>query len=259
MNLDFKIIITNDIETMRKNARTYKNEDAIVYAVGGDGTIQLVLNELIGGKAKLGIMPFGTGNDFYRSLNEYIEESIDTNIMNVNGIYGLNIFSLGIDADICVNAEKLKKLPLPRKYLYHISVIYTFFKYKNQVMGVNGFFEKKTLLAICNGSYYGGGHLIAPRANITTTEAFIVSAENMSKLEMIRFWIEVMRGAHEDNPAIDLFTSDKEIFIETMNTLKGQLDGELIEGNEFKVIPHAGTINIVNNRKLIKELTTKKK
>jgi len=72
MNLDFKIIITNDIETMRKNARTYKNEDAIVYAVGGDGTIQLVLNELIGGKAKLGIMPFGTGNDFYRSLNEYI-------------------------------------------------------------------------------------------------------------------------------------------------------------------------------------------
>lgn len=255
MNLDFKLVLSDNVETLKENARIYKNEDAIVYAVGGDGTIQVILNELMGGKAKLGIIPFGTGNDFYRSLNEYRSEYVNTNVMNVNGRYGLNVFSLGIDAEICANAEKLKKLPIPKDYLYHLSAVYTFFKYRTQVMGINDFFEKKTLLAICNGSYYGGGHNIAPRASIHTPDVFIVSVEDMPKFKMPLFWLDVMRGMHEDNPCVDLFISNNEIHIETMNTINGQLDGEIMIGNEFNIIPAAGTVEIVNNRNLIRELT----
>lgn len=253
-NMDFKIVITEHINTMKEYARNYKNQNAIVYAIGGDGTLNIVLNELVGGKAKLGILPFGTGNDFYRALSEYTSDTLDVNVMNVNGKFGLNAFSLGIDAEICTNVEKLKKLPLPTNYLYYISALYTLFQYRNQVIGINDFFEKKTLLAICNGSYYGGGHKIAPRASITTPDVFVVSVEAMSKLKMPFFWLDVLNGVHEDNPYVDLFVSDKEIHIETMHLLNGQLDGEILKNNEFKVIPHASSIEVVNNRRLIREL-----
>lgn len=252
--LDFKIMIAESKQEMQEYVRNHKNDKGIIYAVGGDGTLNVVLNEMIDGKAKLGIIPSGTGNDFYRSLDQYKSEIIDVNVMKVNEQYGINIFSLGIDATICEIKEQLKNYPIPKSSLYYLSTLYAYFKYKNQVMGINNFFQKLTLLAVCNGPYYGKGHKIAPRATIHTPDVFIMSVTDMPKLEMPFFWWEVMRGVHEDNPYVDLYRTEKEIHIETMNSLVGQLDGELLEGNEFRVVPNASNIEIVNNRQLIREL-----
>lgn len=38
--------------------------------MGGDGTLSEVLNGVIGTKNKLGIIPAGSGNDFYRTIKE---------------------------------------------------------------------------------------------------------------------------------------------------------------------------------------------
>lgn len=77
--------------------------------------------------------------------------------------------------------------------------------------------------------------------------------EDMTKLQTF-FWLEVMEGICEETPKVDMFMTDEEIHIETMNLLNGQIDGEVITGNEFRVIPHVGNIEVVNNRKLIREL-----
>ena len=50
--------------------QSYKEEKNIIYAVGGDGTLSEVLNGVIGTKNKLGIIPAGSGNDFYRTIKE---------------------------------------------------------------------------------------------------------------------------------------------------------------------------------------------
>ncbi|MDQ2688180.1 MAG: acylglycerol kinase family protein, partial [Armatimonadota bacterium] len=40
----------------------------LVVAVGGDGTLHEVMNGVLGSEATLGLIPFGTGNDFARAL-----------------------------------------------------------------------------------------------------------------------------------------------------------------------------------------------
>jgi len=254
LSYDFAIVSCETELEIQEMAKRCKNGNYIVYAIGDDKDLNLVLNELIGGKAKLGIIPCGYYNDFYRSIDEYRSEIINTNVMKVNELYGLNNFNLGISAEINANMKKLKKLPLPKELLDYLSTLYTYFKFKNQVIGVNDFFEKKTLLAICNGFYYRGGKMIAPRANIRSNDVFIVSIEDMPKLEMVPFYFELMHIEHEDNPYVDLYTTTSKMHIETMNMLNGELDGRILKGNDFVVIPNASNIDIVNNRKLIREL-----
>lgn len=253
-DMDIKIMLARNLEEFKMFARSCKQDKGIIYPLGGDGTLHIVLNEIMGGSVALGVLPFGTGNDFYRSLDEYQSEFITSNVMKVNNEYALNVFSLGIDAEVCANLEKLRKLNLPQEHLYKLSVMYTFFKYKKQSIGINNFFEKKTLLAVCNGCYYGGGHKIAPRANIHAPEVNIVSVKSMSKLKMFPFYLEVINAKHEKNPYVDISITTKEIHIETPKNIQGEVDGELITGSEFKIIPKAGVIDIINNRSLIREL-----
>ncbi|UKI29091.1 MAG: acylglycerol kinase family protein [Clostridium sp.] len=52
--------IASRFKKMKKNT--------IVYSVGGDGTLNEVVNGIAEGKCKLGIIPTGSGNDFYRTL-----------------------------------------------------------------------------------------------------------------------------------------------------------------------------------------------
>lgn len=252
-NLDFLIIEVDSEEKLREHARSYKNSDVIVYAVGGDGTIWAVLNEIMGGTAKLGVIPVGSGNDFYRSLDRMPSRKNQVNVMQVNDVYGINNFSLGIDALICENALKFKKLGINPNYIYHLSAIYTYFKYHNQVMGVNDFFQKNTMLTICNGSYYGGGHNIAPRASLESPEVSVLMAR-MPKIVMPVFWLEVMFGVHENSHFAELYQSDSLIHVESNWELTGQLDGEIMKNQEFNIVPHAGFIDVINNRELIRSL-----
>ena len=46
-------------------AREYKDEENIIYVVGGDGTLTRTLPGIVGTKNKLGIIPSGSGNDTY--------------------------------------------------------------------------------------------------------------------------------------------------------------------------------------------------
>lgn len=255
--LDFTIEEAESPEKMRELSQRYKNSNVILYAVGGDGTINLILNELIGGKAYLSVLPFGTGNDFFRKLNEYQKWLMDVNVMKVNDLYGLNVFSVGIDAEICANAEKMKKLFRFLPNVYSLSLLYTFFKYKTHAVGINNYFEKMTLLAICNGTYYGGGFSICPRADIKSKEVFIYLVRDMKKIVMPFFLLELLKGQHENNSYLDIFKTDEKIYIESLNPIIGQLDGEILKDSNFIIEPCASTIKVANNMELIRQLKNK--
>ena len=53
-------------------AREYEN--SVIYAVGGDGTINEVMNGLVGSSNTLCILPAGSGNDFVRTLYDKIKK-----------------------------------------------------------------------------------------------------------------------------------------------------------------------------------------
>lgn len=252
--LDGSIEKSRSLEELKDILKFYKKKADTIYAVGGDGTVNTILNGIYGGSASLGIIPVGTGNDFYKKLNEYRNEVLDVNVMRVNDRLGLNSFSIGLDAEIGINSSLMKEWKIPSNLVYIASMLYTFINYQNKEIEIDGESKRITLLALCNGTYYGRGFAISPNADIRDNRVCGYLLNEVGKINQIHFLIQLLRGIHEQNPHLNFFKTDKVLELKSTSPLIGQLDGELMEESEFTVTPSVGSIKVVNNRELIKKL-----
>ena len=112
---------------------------ACVVAVGGDGTLNEVVNGVAENNAKLGLLPVGSGNDFAHVLNipHNIEHSLHRllngqnrriDLGKANGRYFYNGLGIGFDAHVVHASLKVKRLRGNAIYLY--SVLRTLLKYR---------------------------------------------------------------------------------------------------------------------------------
>ena len=83
-NIDYTIRLTKAPKDATKIAREYENLQCIIYSVGGDGTMNEVLNGIVGSKNLFGILPAGSGNDFHRLLMAMDEISPTIDIGKIN-------------------------------------------------------------------------------------------------------------------------------------------------------------------------------
>ena len=251
----YNIRCVDSREKTIKLASTFKNENAIIYAVGGDGTVNAVLNGIVGGSAFLGIVPNGASNDLFRFLNESGNESTICNVMRVNDLYCLNIFSLGIDAEICENAEKMKKFDIPRGQIYNWSIAYTFFKHKDFPVLVkadekNFYSPSMSMVAICNGKYCENGYPINPNACIENKGSNLIMVEALKKYQMLFFVKAILSGKQDRfQNYLNLDASKVEIALDF--PIIGNVDGVIIESDNFVIDSSASKINIVRNSELL--------
>ena len=112
-----------------------------IIVIGGDGSVHEVVNGILaaGRRVPLGIVAAGSGNDFaWNTLklphdpSAAIERAlrgqlVDVDAGIVNGRYFANSFSVGIDADIAVAANWMKKFPFMSgmRLYYTTTVSYT--------------------------------------------------------------------------------------------------------------------------------------
>jgi len=69
LNFAVRLMETYSPEQLRREARAKIAEgSAILAAMGGDGTLQLLAREALGGKTAIGVIPAGGGNDFAAAL-----------------------------------------------------------------------------------------------------------------------------------------------------------------------------------------------
>ena len=261
LEVDYEVYATSERKSTMDIARKFKDEFCVVYAVGGDGTINAVLNSIIGGKAFLGIVPFGSGNDSYRTLKDYDKTVTECNVLKVNDMYCLNIFSTGIDAEICAAADKMKKLKVPRSQIYNLGIAYAFFKHKNEPMLVETdndryYDPSMTMVTVCNGKFYGHGFEIAPNADMRTPGAELYMVAGLKKRQMPSFLKKVIDGTHEETSGL-IKTTAKNITITSENPVVANVDGEIIRSDQFKIDAEAGKIKVVQNNKVLKLIRKK--
>lgn len=235
--------------------KKYKKSSNIIIAIGGDGVINRVLNEIVKTKNILGFIPFGTGNDFYKSVKKELKDGINkVNIAKINNKYFINTACFGIDADVANNKNIVKTKFIPKKQKYNISLIYNFFKYKcrNFKVTVNnqdieGDF---TIIAVCNGAYYGSGYNIAPSSNLQDGYLDIYLAPKMNKISMLNLILKMKKGKHENSKLINYFKTDK-IHLKSPQKIKCNIDGEELIDNEFDISLIKDGIELYYNQKLI--------
>jgi len=229
-----------------------------VYACGGDGTF----NECVCGAAHLdnvAVAPFptGTGNDFcrmfgsegdlYRDLSaltqgsEYLIDLIDC-----NGRYSANICCVGIDARVGADVHKYSGIPLIGGATgYVVSVLVHIFKGLTRKMKIKcGDYNvdaDMTLVAACNGRYYGGGFnpSIVARPDDGILDIYII--KKISLLTLVNLIGKYANGkADELTEYITHLRSDN-ISIEFEEDEVVNFDGEVMYTRkaDLKLVPKA--------------------
>jgi lipid kinase YegS len=181
-----------------------------VVAVGGDGTVNEVVNGLDGSDVALGIIPFGTANDFARQVGipddadhamdvvlQRPARSIDT--AELNGRRFLNVSSGGVGAEATAETPSDAKEQLG-PLAYAITGVRKFADLaprRARIAGPGLELECEFLLfAVGNARATGGGTLITPRARVTDGLLDVCIVEAMPRADFARMLLKLKKGEH---------------------------------------------------------------
>jgi diacylglycerol kinase (ATP) len=224
-----------------------------IIIVGGDGSVHEVINGILttGRRVPLGIVAAGSGNDFAwntlglpRDPHAAVERAftgqlVDVDAGKVNGIYFANSFSVGLDADVAVAANRLKKYPLMHgSRLYYASTLkQLLFGYHRcpwlSIIIDGGEQEpahyardgRYVLLAVTNGPSYGAGFRINPSADCRDGLFDVCAIAYIPLPRALQLLPLVQKGQHEGQPEIT-FCKARSIHIESRKQVNVQMDGE---------------------------------
>ena len=256
-DIEYEIRYISEEKDGSQIALEYKDEENVIYVVGGDGTITKSIAGIVGTKNKLGVIPSGSGNDTYRTIKMLPKGETKIDLAKINDTYFINVACTGVDAEVANNLDKLKETKIPTSQLYNASIVYTFVKFKHKRMklhtSIKDIDSKYTILSICNGAYYGGGFNIAPKAELTDGLLDIYYAEKMSKIKMIPLLLKMKRGKHEGKRKIHKFrTNHVEIDFEEEITFN--VDGEKVTNNHFTIDILPKIITVYNDDEFVEEV-----
>jgi diacylglycerol kinase (ATP) len=191
----FRSLLTSGPGGAREFARSEVLAGAkLIVCVGGDGTLNEIVNGLMNGKKPVredvvvGFVPFGTGCDFRRSLGvpkdlrsaiEIIAQGhtdrIDVGRLtyedheggtSVRYFHNVTSFGLGGEVDERVNGGN-GRMGGFMSFLKATLISLLLYKKKSIRLRVDGVFDETVVawnIAVANGQYHGGGMRIAPKA-----------------------------------------------------------------------------------------------
>jgi len=202
------IVQTDSADEFREQVRRALREGcATLIAMGGDGTLQLLVNEVLGQDVQVGVIPAGCGNDFAAALGitKNVEKAVEiivggktrmVDLVRVRNSSGLNVVYLGgggmgIDAEALRYANgRFAKWPGRLRYL--ASAITALRKFRG--VQVQAAFPESDLpqvaklvllAAVLNAPTLGGGLRLAPDARLDDGMLEVVMIEMLRKTEVL--------------------------------------------------------------------------
>ncbi|WP_129672875.1 diacylglycerol kinase family protein [Candidatus Chloroploca sp. Khr17] len=194
-------------------------------AVGGDGTINEVVNGIIGsrqrdlGDATLGIIPLGTGSDFVKALAGFNDGDLNSSVQRITaGVTRpvdlgqivveagnqelhrvfINGFGAGIDAQVAVEVPKITWLSGIGAYI--VASMRALATYRPGVMSVRydgkEFRRKLYFATIGNGRFQGGGFLMTPSGVIDDGLLDLCAVQSLRFDQVIRYYPKLIEGTH---------------------------------------------------------------
>lgn len=254
--------------------------DIVIFACGGDGTIQEVVNGIYGhDNAYLSVIPVGSGNDFVRALGGGLKEGkkfldlashLDASSTKIDLIKmsweedgeiktrlvdnGINI---GFDGNTCIVAGEYKKLPgVSGTGAYILAVAKELIKKDGANLHITAdgeeFFNGPLLLAtVGNGGFCGGGFESCPKADLADGLLELLAINDMSRVNFVSLVPKYKAGKifdiKNDGGRIYKYAQAKKIVIEPNGTptMRFVADGETYETPTLtiEVLPQA--INVL--------------
>lgn len=277
-DLDYEVYETTGPKSVIPFLKDYftKNTKGVtrVYACGGDGTINEVVNGLAGfANAELAILPCGTGNDFvkiYGIKNEDVPNCtsflplingtpIEVDLSKIETkesddvMYSINVINVGFDAMVgaigSVNARKGKKDPYGASAI--IPAIFKGRFNKIVIIADGEKLNKRRLLlsSIAQGQYIGGKYHASPKSDNTDGYVDVAMIKPMSLVRlMTKYFTPYEKGTYLDNPKLQkklVYRRVKEVEVVAEKDIDICIDGESLKGKYFKITCMPKAIKLV--------------
>lgn len=237
----------------------------VVIAAGGDGTVHEVGAGLLAGEhpKPLGVLPFGTGNDFARMLGmpTSLEDAlqalltarptrIDYGCLDAETASGrhtrpfVNGVGIGFDAEVAARAMQHKTLPGVLGYL--VEAVRALHRWEAPPVEVilepgrpaeQRWTGPLLLLAIGNGRSAGGGFRFTPDARLADGWLDVCRVTAMPLHRVLALIPQALRGTHGSAPEV-LLRPVHELHVKTMQGLPVHVDGELLTRTAYEVRVH---------------------
>ncbi len=251
-----EIALTRQTGDARRIAReaAESGEEVRIYACGGDGTLNEVVNGAAGyANAAVTNVPIGTGNDFLKifgkeckarfsdleALSRGPQAAMD--LIDCNGHLGIDIVCTGLDARIAVDKDTYNGLPfIPGIGAYIISaVVNVLHKGIGVPMVVDCgdlHFEGETaLVCVCSGRYYGGGFM--PVGDNMPDDGLleVLVVRKVSRLTFFRLVGKYGTGKYRDYPDLIWYRQGHDITVKGRQELVAVVDGEPVRSRELHI------------------------
>ena len=177
-----------------------------VIAVGGDGTVNEVVQVLAHSTISMGIVPTGSGNGLARHclIPLHIAEAVallknaklsTIDLGKANDKYFISNAGVGFDAQVCQTIKETKSRGLA---MYIRKVIQHYFTYKKDTYTITtdskSFQQEAFFLNVANGKEFGYGFEIAPVASLQDGMLDMILVKSIHFMNGFRFVWNGWRG-----------------------------------------------------------------
>jgi diacylglycerol kinase (ATP) len=232
-------------------------------AVGGDGTVNEVVNGIAGLDVELAVIPRGTGWDFVRTygIPRKLEAAVEVALrgrtreidlgraryLGWDGSEGdslfANVASAGMSGAIAKRANETSKT-LGGKISYAWATFSVFSRWRSDevTVRVDGKVRSGRMhdVIVANGRYLGGGMKMLPEAEPDDGLFDVLLIGDLSKRDLLLTLPKTYRGRHLPHPKATLLRGAT-VEIEAPEPLPVELDGEQPGTTpvRFEIVPRA--------------------
>ena len=258
--LTYELLVSKAPGDCRALARqaAASGEEVRIYACGGDGTLNEVVNGVVGfGNAAVTHFPGGSGNDSikvfsnpaaFASIDRLLDaEETRFDLIHCNDTYALNVLSIGFDARVGTDIARFKRLPLVTgKGAYILSIL------SNMLHGLSAQYTvtlgsgetisgQKTMICICNGRWYGGSFNPMPEAEPDDGILEVLVVDKVNLLQVASVVGQYQKGHYADFPELIRHYRCTALRIACKEPSVVNVDGEAIHTTDAKItlVPHA--------------------
>lgn len=256
LDVPYEIQFTEKAGDARRIARAAaeSGEAVRLYACGGDGTLNEVVNGAAGFDcAAVTNVPTGTGNDFLKvfgkenkarftdlaALSQGPQTPMD--LIDCNGHLGLDIVCVGLDSRIAVDKDKYNALPLVSGIGAYILALLENVIFKSIAQptvvdcGDLHFDGETTIVCVCSGRYYGGGFM--PVGDNMPDDGLLETlvVRKVSRFTFFRLVGKYGSGKYRDYPDLIWYRQGEAVTIKGREELVAVVDGEPLRAREMTI------------------------
>jgi YegS/Rv2252/BmrU family lipid kinase len=234
--------------------------DSLLVVIGGDGTVNEIVNGIAGTEAELAVLPGGTGQDFGRThgIPSAFDDAVrvalegETRTIDLGRVelgdgtrrFFANVGSAGMSGAVARRANAMTKR-LGGRATFFYALTREFLRWQNTqvVVELDGDVRREGPMhdvIVANGRYHGGGMQLAPGARQDDGAFDVVTIGDVSKLDFVTTAPKLYSGRYLAHPKVELLRSSS-VAIDSTEPLPLEVDGEPIGTTpaRFEVVPSA--------------------